>query len=143
MINENLFLCKAQMMSDTQKSDWIYGYYVYLENEHKHYIITTTIETYCKSSVNNIIATAFEVKSNTVCRCTGIKDINGDLIYEYDICKRFIPDYLPQNGTIYWNNKEGCFVYRFYDVYTKEYNELYMDEWCKLQIAGNEFDDEQ
>ncbi len=130
MIDRNLFLCKAKTIAE---SKWVYGYYVYDKSKLKYYIFTD----------KNITFTAFEVNPNTVCRCTGMKDINGNLIYEHDICRRFIKDFLIQDGTIHWNAKDGSFEWKFYDTNIEEYNGLYMDEWDSMQVIGNEFNNEE
>lgn len=140
MIDKNLFLCKAKTVDE---SKWVYGHYVYRKHElkPKHYIIANIGSVSCKSIIYNMLGTAFEVDSNTICRCTGIKDVEDNLIYEHDICKRYIPDYPIENGNIYWSAKDGSFVWRHYNISTDGYDELYIDEWNELQIIGNEFND--
>lgn len=66
---------------------------------------------------------AFEVRTDTICQCTGLKDKNSKLIWENDIVKQFA-DCDELGNSLYffyqirWNNEYSAF--EGYEIYTKE-----------------------
>jgi uncharacterized phage protein (TIGR01671 family) len=52
-----------------------------------------------------------EVKKDTICQCTGLKDKNGKLIWENDIMVAHLDDEYPEDETyirILWRGSEFC-----------------------------------
>lgn len=80
---EDRYLFKAKRIDD---GDWLVGYvvkYGYTGKE-KYYIVP--------SYASDLYA--IEVDPSTICRCTGLEDKNGKLIWENDIVKKeFYTDY--------------------------------------------------
>lgn len=83
----------------------------------------------------------FEVRPDTICQCTGLRDKNGKLIWENDIVK-------DKNGNFYkaiWQNN----YYQYCWVCIKSNIELFVggkrDLWSivenpEIELAGNIFD---
>ena len=54
---------------------------------------------------------AYEVRPDTICRCTGLKDKNGKLIWENDIMVAHLDDAYPEDETyirILWYESGFC-----------------------------------
>ena len=74
-----------------------------------------------------------DVVPDTVGQCTGLRDKNGTLIFEGDICKSIDGLFL-----IAWDDKKCAYLMRFHD-YPNE--SLYMEEmWKDSEVIGNIYD---
>lgn len=82
-------------------------------------------------STSNII----EVKKDTICQCTGLKDRNGKLIWENDIvvCR----DFAEEKYVIAWKQDEACFEYQQYGCSIMNFEHL---SGCEIEVIGNIFD---
>lgn len=52
-----------------------------------------------------------DIDPSTICQCTGLKDKNGNLIWENDIMVAHLDDKFPEDTTytkVVWNNNEFC-----------------------------------
>ena len=90
-------------------------------------------------SANQAVWRAFEVRTDTICQCTGLKDNNGKLIWENDIMVAHLDDGFPEDATytrVVWNNNGFC---------TKEQGSediLPLDKFDQeyFEVCGNLFD---
>lgn len=113
---EDRYLSKAKRISD---GEWVVGYiirYGYTGKE-KYYIVPSyASDLYC-----------FLIDKNTICRCTGLNDKNGNLIWENDIINNkcgkavvvydkagwqieWIKDIIWRKDLYFWVNERQCEV---------------------------------
>lgn len=72
----NRYLYRAKR---TDNGELVEGYYAFIDNH--HYIYTGNL---CNGGLY-VVAERFEIDITTLCACTGLKDKNGNLIWENDI----------------------------------------------------------
>ena len=79
----------------------------------------------------------YRVNLNTICQCTGLKDMNGKLIWENDIVNCIDAECC---GYISWNESEAGF---YFDVLLEdgrfEEEHIYDYQDC-MEVIGNNFD---
>lgn len=120
----NRYLFRAKRIDN---GDWSYGY-LYGIWEIKYILWGMT----------NDVPNMTEVDPSTICQCTGLKDKNGNLIWENDIMVAHLDDSFPEDATytrVVWNNNGFC---------TKEQgNEdiMYLDKFDQehFEVCGNIF----
>lgn len=81
---------------------------------------------------------AIEIDPNTICQCTGLKDKNGKLIWENDICKYYNPEDKDGVGIIkddYVSWIKGTIATK--ELMTPLFYLRCSDEW---EVIGNIFD---
>lgn len=86
---------------------------------------------------DNLLKTVVEVLEDTICQCTGLKDKNGNLIWENDMVK----------GAYFVNGKEHRFIGKvgyvgsaFKVVGVKQYSGMRQELHSVYAIIGNIFD---
>ena len=134
---EDRYLFKAKRVDNGK---WVIGYYGVIGK--RNVIIEKYAENYycpdtCESRHGNQI---HEVNSKTICQCTGLKDKNGKLIFENDICdrKEEYPEIVKYNNgdwTLdysYLKGKESRYCYCNLGFYAFERK-------C-VEVIGNIFD---
>lgn len=66
---------------------------------------------------------AFEVRPDTICQCTGLKDKNGELIWENDILDGFTYPYLSEGVHNYYAEVFWCDNVPSFGICTQKYPE--------------------
>jgi len=123
MNREILFKAKRK-----DNGEWVEGYYAYTTNPLtedgkpiKHLICNGT------SIFNDLIDPV------TLCQYTGLTDKNGKKIWENDIVRNGKGDI----GVVQWFEEHAVFM-----IWNKTKHHVYYlaDDFSKIEIAGNEFD---
>lgn len=109
---ENRYLFRGK----TIRGDWVRGLLASKDNK-----------WYIGNKVGRPLA--FEIRPESICQCTGLKDKNGKLIFENDILSGHIDDEFPEDETrkcVIWykngwcTNEYGCADYEGLDDFDSE-----------------------
>lgn len=129
ILNENM-----QFSVGFFKNRFAYGSLIVKHN--KYYIYVGVAGVLLNSLVNNATATLIEVIPETVSQYTGLKDKNGNKIFEGDIVERL---WLGEKHIyrIYYDNDIASFIGK--DIYGLNFTTFDYDA-CEFEVIGNIYD---
>ena len=119
---ENRYLFRGKRIDN---NEWEYGLPSYDEDGE-----IEEIEVWSEDDIN-----FYSVDPSTGCQCTGIKDKNGNLIWENDIVSYC--DCTKEDYVISWEQNKACFEYQQYSCSMMNFDEL---SSCEVEVIGNVFD---
>lgn len=116
--------------------EWVEGFYFCMthpDGRHTHhFIIPLGADLSLGTPIEKI---QVEVDGETICQCTGLKDKNGNLIWENDIVSYC--DCTKEDYVIAWEQNKACFEYQEYSCSMMNFDEL---SGCEVEVIGNIFD---
>ena len=137
------YLCRAKRIDNEQ---WVEGFYFCMthpDGRHTHhFIIPLGADLSCGTPIEKI---QIEVDPSTLCRCTGLRDKNDELIWEKDIVDGHIKRGAAfLNCLVLWNECKARFDVRAMDCnFPMTLDEVVDDiSICGLdyEVIGNTFD---
>ena len=113
--------------------EWVEGYYTKLKWCNN--IIYVAIPDEAEIDSGNSLCEAYEINPETTCQYTGLKDKNGNRIWENDIVKHDVSGTI---GTVKWYQEDYA-GWCVDDIVIDE--QQFTDEmWSECEIVGNVFD---
>lgn len=146
---EDRYLYRAKRKDN---GEWVQGYYVKgldMYDKEIHLIFEPATSFYS----NGETAGWHEIDPSTICKCTGLKDKNGKLIWENDILDGFTYPYMSDGAHNYYAEVCWCSNVPAFGIYTQKYPKSkvrgisagmteIMEDWNSndWEVIGNIFD---
>lgn len=132
------YLCRAKR---TDNGKWVEGFYFCMthpDGRHTHHFIIPLGADLSRGTPIEKIQV--EVDPSTICRCTGLVDKNGKLIWKNDIVRHYNDEAHPESyriGVVLWDDNYAGF-YRTDNKYRDEKPRI--SSRCIYEVIGNTFD---
>ena len=96
-------------------------------------------------SSNQAVWRAFEVRTDTICQCTELKDKNGKMIWENDICRRVLlpTKRIKTNFKITYVPYKCCISAIDLDGSNITFLSDYINNQYEVEVIGNIFDNQE
>ena len=125
---EDRYLFKSKRLDNGK---WVQGYLYGIWE--KRYILW---------GMTNDVPNMIEVDPSTICQCTGLKDKNGNLIWENDVA--FVTDEDGCSGQIDTGTGQIIFFEGLWYIDGRVQNGLYdIDKCFNIEVIGNIFDNSE
>lgn len=138
------YLCKAKR---TDNGEWVQGNLVWSNDAEDGYraiiIPTNNSNMFTKGGAKGDLGFEnwYRVNENTICQCTGLKDKNGNLIWENDIV-RTIYDGIEHIYQVIWDESELDFKATNGKEFYKS-NFEYLPCCDEVEVIGNIFENKE
>ena len=130
---QDRYLFKAKR---NDNGEWVFGGLSYCDKTGAYFI------TNMGKDHISYIGFHQEVDSNTICQCTGLKDKNGKLIWENDICRRVLlpTKRIKTNFKIAYVPYKCCISAIDLDGSNITFLSDYINNQYEVEVIGNIFD---
>ena len=130
---QDRYLYRAKRKDD---GEWVFGGLSYCEKTNAYFI------TNMGKDHISYIGFHQEVDSNTICQCTGLKDKNGNMIWENDICRRVLlpTKRIKTNFKIAYVPYKCCISAIDLDGSNITFLSDYINNQYEVEVIGNIFD---
>lgn len=125
---EDRYLFKAKSLDN---GEWVTGSYVYTFTPGRGHVVGIMGDTHFIVEENGNIV---PINEDTICQCTGLKDKNGNLIWENDIIKDNVI-----YGVVRWDEVNARYIVDDREDGYQDYSEW----WHECEVIGNIFDNKE